>query len=80
MLSNLDREARDMAWELSIMEEWGCQETDKYKRLKERFFKIVNTARRLRGIKPMEQEEYEQIQLERILYADSFRSSNKGNL
>jgi len=77
---HLNKQVIDMAWELSILEDWGCQDTDTYKAMKERFFKLVNTVRRLRGSKPMDQEEYEQKQLERVLHGNRYASSNKSNL
>lgn len=80
MLDVLDREAREMAWELQIMEDWGCQETEKYKRLRARFFTIVNTARKMRCIPPMDDKEYEQIQLARVLHGNRHSSGNKSNM
>jgi hypothetical protein len=65
VLSHLDREARELARELSTMEDWGVQETPSYKAAKARFFNVVNTARKMRRLPPLTEEEYERIQEEK---------------
>lgn len=54
---DLDRQVRQTAWELYLLERMGMANTEKYKKMKLNWLLLVNKLRSLRNLPPYQEEE-----------------------
>jgi hypothetical protein len=49
VLAQLDRQAREIGWDLYLLEQFSLQNTKRYKELEKRLRETIETAQKLRG-------------------------------